>query len=275
MAVIASHAIVTGGSSGIGKETAILLARQGANVTIMARRADVLADARREIEAARAGGAQRVLDLSVDVSDRPAVDAAVACAVDQFGPCDLLIASAGIAKPGHFHEMDIDIFERTMAVNYFGSLYAVRAVAPAMRAGRRGRVVLVSSGAGIVGLFGYSAYAPSKFALRGLAETLRNEYAADGVGVSIVYPPDTDTPQLAAEMPDKPAETRAITGGAKTWSAQGVAERIVRGVEKGRFAITPGWEMTCLYRLHSVVMPILGWHFDRTAARARARTAGK
>lgn len=271
---IARHAIVTGGSSGIGKETAKLLARRGASVTLMARRKDVLADARREVEAARASPTQRVLDVSVDVADREAITAAINNACDRLGTCDLLVASAGIAIPGHFHDLDFEIFERTMAVNYFGVLYAIRAVAPAMKAERRGRVVLVSSGAGIVGLFGYSAYAPSKFALRGLAETLRNEFAGDGVGVSIVYPPDTDTPQLAAEMPHKPAETRAITAGARTWSAEGVAACIVRGIEKGRFAITPGWEMTWLYRLHSVAMPIFAWHFDRIVARTRASSGG-
>lgn len=85
----------------------------------------------------------------------------------------------------------------------------------------------------------------------------------------IAYPPDTDTPQLAAELATKPPETRAITAGAKTWSADGVAAAIIRGVERRRFAITPGWEMTAIYWLHSIAAPLIASHFDRTVAKVR------
>lgn len=267
---IARHAIVTGGSSGIGKATAILLAQKGANVTIVARRPDVLATARAEIAAHCTSPDQRVADVSVDVSDRHAVDEAFASAVAALGPCDLLVASAGIAHPGYFHELDIEIFERTMAVNYFGTLYAVRAVVPGMRAAGGGHVVMISSGAGLMGLFGYTPYCPSKFAQRGLAEALRGELLRDRIHVSIVYPPDTDTPQLAEEMKTKPLETQAITGSAKTWSAEDVAACIVRGIEQRRFTIAPGAEMTFLCKMHSVLLPVLNWYVDRLAAKVRA-----
>lgn len=269
-----THAIVTGGSSGIGRETAKLLAAGGANVTLIARRQELLDEARREIEAARASTQQEILALSADVADRPAIEAAIHEACNRLGPCDLLIASAGVARPGYFLELDIGIHERTMAINYFGTLHAVRAVAPAMRARRGGRIVLVSSGAGIVGLIGYAAYSPTKFALRGLAESLRAEFRNYNIGVHIVYPPDTDTPQLAEEKAHKPPETAAITGGARTWSAAAVANAIVSGVEQGRFAITPGWEMTWLYRLHSVAKRPLNWYFDRLARGARREERG-
>jgi len=100
---------------------------------------------------------------------------------------------------------------------------------------------------------------------------LRAELAQEAVRVSIVYPPDTDTPQLAAENLIKPAETRAIAAGAKTWRAEDVARCILGGVDRNQFAITPGWEMTLLHRVHSVARPLLDWHFDRTAARVRKR----
>jgi 3-dehydrosphinganine reductase len=267
----AQHAIITGGSSGIGKETAKLLARRGTNVTIIARRPEVLAAAAQEITEGAVVRAPRVLALSADVADRTAIDAAIARATAENGPCDLLITSAGVARPGYFHELDADLHERAMAVNYLGALYAVQAVAPEMRARRRGHVALVSSGLGIIGVIGYAAYSPTKFALRGLAEAVRGEFRADNVGVSIVYPPDTDTPQLAAEAAFKPPETAAITGGAKTWSAPDVAAAILKGIERRQFAITPGWEMTWLYRLHSVAMGPLNWYFDRVGARARAK----
>ena len=197
------HAIVTGGSSGIGKETARLLVRRGASVTLLARRADVLDAARAELVPDCASPSQRVLTVPVDVADRDAVTSAIARAESAIGPCDLTITSAGVVNPGYFAEVPIDLFEETMRVNYLGTLYALRAVLPGMRARGRGHVVLVSSGAGIVGIFGYAAYSPSKFALRGLAEVLRAEFAQEAVRVSIVYPPDTDTPQLAAENSDQ------------------------------------------------------------------------
>jgi 3-dehydrosphinganine reductase len=263
------HAIVTGGSSGIGLAVARMAAARRAAVTIMARRPALLAAARCEIEAARLEPAQKVADISVDVADRPAVAAAVAAAETECGPCDLLVVSAGIAHPDYVDALSDEIFDRSMAVNYGGALNAVRAVLPGMKARRRGHIVLVSSGAGLVGMIGYAAYAPTKFALRGLAEVLRNELRPEGIAVSVAYPPDTDTPQLAAELATKPPETRAITAGAKTWSADGVAAAILKGVERRRFAITPGWEMTALYWLHSVAAPLIAGHFDRTVAKVR------
>jgi 3-dehydrosphinganine reductase len=267
-----SHAIITGGSSGIGKETARLLVRRGSKVTLMARRPELLAAAKAELARERGDAHASVMTIAVDVSDRPAITDAIAQSERQMGPCDLLVTSAGIVEPGHFQDIPIDAFERTMSVNYFGTLYAIRAVAPRMRERRRGHIVLLSSGAGLVGVFGYSAYSPSKFALRGLAEVLRAELAADGIGVSIVYPPDTDTPQLAAESLIRPAETTAITAGARVWNADDLAESIIKGIDARKFVIAPGWEMTWLYRLHSLAAPLIAWHFDGVVARVRKRS---
>ncbi len=132
-------------------------------------------------------------------------------------------------------------------------------------------MVIVSSGAGLVGLFGYTAYAPSKFALRGLAESLRGELKPDGVAVTIVYPPDTDTPQLAEENLTKPRETKALTAAAGLWTADAVARATLDGVRRGRFSVTPGAQLTALAWLHSLIAPVLRWSFDRTTARATRR----
>ncbi|MDY7022539.1 MAG: SDR family oxidoreductase, partial [Cyanobacteriota bacterium] len=220
------HAIITGGSSGIGKATAKLLATAGANITIIARSAEKLASAKAEIEAVKWQSEQRVLTLVSDVSNRLEVERVIENAVQEMGAPDILITSAGISVPGYFQDLPIELFERTMAINYFGSLYCVRAVLPDMKRQKQGNIVLISSGAGLIGIYGYTPYCPSKFALRGLAESLRGELKPWGIQVSIVYPPDTDTPQLEAENKTKPPETKQITETAKMWQPDEIAREI-------------------------------------------------
>ena len=256
------HAIVTGGSSGIGKAVAKLLASMGINVSLIARDFQKLQIAKQEINKARIKKEQQILTLTADVTKELEITAAIKEAISLQGIPDLLITSAGIAIPGYFAKIPLETFELTMRVNYFGSLYSVKAVLPAMQKAQSGHIVLISSGAGLIGLFGYSAYSPTKFALRGLAESLRGELKSDGINVSIVYPPDTDTPQLAAENKTKPPETKAITATADTWSAEGVAQEIIKGIQKQQFAITPGLEMTILNRFHSLIAPLLNKYWD-------------
>ena len=257
------HVIITGGSSGIGKAVAKLLASQGANISIIARNSAKLALAKQEITSARLNPQQKVFALKADVSQKEEIETAIEIAMESMGGVDILVTCAGIAYPGYFKELPMEIFEDTMAINYFGSLYAIIAVLPAMEKQKKGHLVLISSGAGLIGIYGYTPYSPTKFALRGLAESLRGELKPSGINVSIVYPPDTDTPQLEAENKTKPRETKLITGSAQTWNAQDVAREIVKGILKGKFAITPGLEMGLLSSLHSFLAPILHWYFDR------------
>lgn len=263
MKYLNQHAIVTGGSSGIGKAVAKLLIKQGANVSLIARDRAKLEVAQQEIKQLAINPEQKIAIFSADVSRQQEIATAIKNAIAQLGTPQLLITSAGIAHPGYFAEIPIEIFEQTMAINYFGSLYAIRSALPAMERGKKGHIVLISSGAGLIGIYGYSAYCPSKFALRGLAESLRGELKPKGIEVTVVYPPDTDTPQLAAENKIKPLETKKITATAKAWTAEAVAQQIITGIERKRFAIAPGTELTILNRLHSLISPLLNWYFDR------------
>ena len=263
------HVIITGGSSGIGKEVAKLLAREGANISIIARDRTKLASAQQEIALESTSTQQRIIALSADVCQRQEIEIAIEKAIASIGSPDILVTCAGIAHPGYFRELPLEIFENTMAINYFGSLYAIKAVLPAMEKQKRGHLVLISSGAGLIGIYGYTPYSPTKFALRGLGESLRGELKLSGIKVSIVYPPDTDTPQLEAEKKTKPPETKLITGGAQTWSAQDVAKEILKGIVQEKFAITPGLEMGLLNRFHSLLAPILQWYFDHIVAKVQ------
>ncbi len=260
------HALISGGSSGIGLALAHRLARKGWNLTLLARDPGRLQQAKAALEAE--SGAAQIRLVSADVRDAPAIAAAVDGILAALGAPDLVVASAGIVIPGLFASLPQAAFEETMAVNYLGTIHLLKAVLPAMRARRSGHIVMVSSGAGLIGLYGYTAYAPSKFAVRGLAEALRGELKPEGIGVSIVYPPDTDTPQLAEEKRVRPDITGKLAGGARVHSAGDVAQAILKGVERGRFAIVPGWEMSALNRLHSLIGPLLQrFSFDPVIAR--------
>jgi len=255
------HCIITGGSSGIGLAVAKKLVEEGFNVTIIARREAQLAAAKNLLTESVITDEQRVITFSADVSDRNEITDAIVNAIEILGPPDILITSAGMAHPGYFREIDIDTYEQSMAINYLGTVYAVKAALPHMLE-NGGNILMVSSGAGLIGIFGYTAYSPTKFALRGFAESLHAELRQTKVQVSIVYPPDTDTPQLAQENLTKPEETKIMTDTAGVWSADTVAEHMINGIKKGKFAITPGFELTVLYRIGSLITPLIQWFWS-------------
>jgi NAD(P)-dependent dehydrogenase (short-subunit alcohol dehydrogenase family) len=264
-----SHVLITGGSSGIGWALAMLYLQRGYRVSLLARNPQRLQQAQADLALGSNQARENILILPVDVGDTTACHAAINNACEQFGTPQIAILSAGIAVPGYFSEIGNQVFEDTMRINYFGSLYCAQALVPHFRKVGTGTLVFISSGAALFGLFGYSAYSPSKFAVRGLAEVLRAELVLEGIQVSIAFPPDTDTPQYTIENSTKPAETRAITGSAGLWQAEAVAHIIAKGIDKGRFAIAIGLELRLLARLQSLLSPLLNWWFDRVAVKAR------
>lgn len=250
-----AHVIVTGGSSGIGLAVARLLAARGAKLSLIARGQERLEEAAKGLSASA---------RSADVADQAALTRAIAELEEEQGqPCDILITSAGLARPGHFLDLSDEVFRQMMEVDYFGTLYALRAVVPGMVERRRGSVVAVSSAAGLIGIFGYSAYGPAKFAVRGLMESVRAELTPHGVHVGVVFPPDVDTPQLAEENQWKPAETRAVGGTIKPLTPEKVAAAIEAGIDRRRFVICPDGGTRALARFGSLLMPLLNREFDR------------
>lgn len=267
MTLRGKHAIITGGSSGIGLATVRLLVAEGARVSVIALDDDYLAD----VAADPPLGEHRVHLIDADVADRSQVEAAIGACVAEHGPCDVLITCAGIVLPGYFEELPIEEFERENAVNYLGTLYAVKAVVGSMIERGGGSIACVSSTAGLLGVFGYSAYGPTKYAIRGLCDIIRNELKPHGIGVSCVYPSDVDTPQLAFEEPHKPPELKAVSGTIKPVPPEQVAAAILKGIQKASPVIYPELQTRFVARLSGMLPGFTRFYLDRVVARARRK----
>lgn len=246
-------ALVTGGSRGIGLAVSQELAARGASVWIAARESGPLAAAREQIEAARRGDQQGVGTLTLDVADAAQVGSVLGAFSAEIGVPDLLVNCAGAAHPGRFEELELEIFRWMMEVNYFGTVHVTKAIVPGMIARGSGHIVNISSIAGFLGVYGYSAYGASKFAVSGLSDVLRAEMKPLGIGVSLVFPPDTDTEQLTYENEVKPAVTKTLSGSTKPFSPERVARSIVAGVVRRRYIITPGLEGSLYFRAQNLL----------------------
>ncbi|KAK9824811.1 hypothetical protein WJX81_000602 [Elliptochloris bilobata] len=173
--------------------------------------------------------------FAADVTDYAQVCEALTAAHLCVGHIDILVCCAGSSRPGRFLEQDLSAFRWTMDLNYHGTVHTVKAVLPHMVAAGAGHLVLVASAAAVCGIVGLSSYCPTKYAVRGLADSLRNELLASGVRVSVAYPPDTDTPGYAAEQKTKPPECHAFSraAGDVLYSPEQVARCMVHGIEAG------------------------------------------
>lgn len=255
---------ITGGSSGIGLAMAELLVGANAELVLLARRRDALEQAKERLR-------RRAPHASVQIAT---CDVGRAEEVNRtLGPIaaerlDVLVCSAGIVTPGRFVELEGEAFRAHMDVNYFGVVHACRAVAPHFIARRSGHIINVGSFAGVIGIYGYSAYAPTKFAVAGLSQSIRAELRPHGVRVTVAHPPDTDTPMLEREAELRPAETRAIIGSTEPRSARDVAHAILDGASRGAFDVW-GDRTSWLMSLAQGVWPsLVRWVCDAAQSKA-------
>lgn len=215
LSVKGKHVVVTGGSSGIGKSVAILAAQRGAHVTILARNIDKLTAAQQEIKKHCVSEEQIISKVSVDVANYEDVENNLCELEEIVGPIYMLVNCAGFAICGQVEDFNEHDIKTLIKVNFLGTLYPVKAIVPKFKQRREGIIVLTGSQVSLMGMYGYSVYSSSKFALRGLAESLIMEVKPFNISVTLALPPDTDTPGFENENATKPEETQILskTGG--------------------------------------------------------------
>ena len=182
--------VITGATSGIGREAALEFARSGASVVAAGRRKDRLLDLANQIWAV--GG--QALAIQTDVSDEEQVHALVEQTVEHFGRLDTLVNNAGVGLAARFEDQSIEDFRRVMDVNFWGAVYASKAALSQMRRQPAGGVIInISSIMGKRGVPYETAYCASKFALAGFSQALRAEVMSDKIDVSTIFPGAIET----------------------------------------------------------------------------------
>jgi short-subunit dehydrogenase len=214
---------ITGASAGIGRATAVRLARDGGAIAICARRRDRLEDAANAIR--QAGG--RALAVAADVTRDEEMQAFVAATVSEFGRLDAIVCNAGYGIYGSIDRIPPEEMQRVMEVNYLGTYYAARAALEVFHQQQRGHLIIVSSVVGKRGIPYMGAYAATKFAQVGLAECLRAELHNTAIHVSVVFPISTETEFFDVMTKHSGFATRANGPRQK---AEDVAEAIARAI---------------------------------------------
>jgi short-subunit dehydrogenase len=230
--------LITGASSGIGRELARALLRQGANVVVTARREERLRELADEFRAA----GRQVICVAGDITDATVRERVLRAAQDALGGLDILVNNAGVGANGLFSRAHADRLRRVMEVNFFAPAELTRAALPLLRAGRRPLIVNIGSVLGHVAVPRKSEYCASKFALHGLSDALRAELAREGMDLLLVSPSATES-----EFADNVLETdgRRPRRPLGRMSAQRVAQQVVRAMRRGRHEIilSPGGKL--------------------------------
>jgi NADP-dependent 3-hydroxy acid dehydrogenase YdfG len=237
---------ITGASAGIGRATAVRLARDGAALAICGRRVDRLDEAAAAIAAA--GGA--VLPVVADVTRDAEMQRFVAQTVARFGRIDVMICNAGFGIAGAIDDIAPEQMQKLIDVNYMGTYYATRAVLPVFRGQGRGHVIFISSIVGKRGVPYMGAYAATKFAQVGLAECLRAEVSGSDIHATVVYPVSTETEFFDVMTRETGTEVTRAFGPRQ--DAGVVADAIARAIERPVPEVFPHFTSRGLVWLNAV-----------------------
>ncbi len=247
--------LISGASSGFGADAARLFAREGARVVISARRVDRLESLAAEI---RAGGGQ-VLVIPADVSNPSDLEHLVQKTLETYGQIDVLFNNAGFGRLDYLENLDLarDI-ESQIDVNLLGVIRLTRLVLPHMLERRQGHIINMSSVAGWLAAPLYSAYAASKFGVRGFTDALRREVAPFGIHVSGIYPGPATT-EFGLHAGKNPAKAGLKWLGRLNMSSEYVARKVVEVAKRPRRALIIPWWFRPLIALDWYLPGLVDW----------------
>lgn len=271
-------ALVTGAASGIGRETALALARRGADLFLCDLDAAGLADTER----AAADLGRSVLARRADVASADAMRAFAAEVHGQVEAVDLLVNNAGVAIGGGFLDTSLDDWEWIVGINLRGVVHGCHFFAPAMVArGRGGHIVNVSSVAGFYASEPLSAYSTTKFGVFGLSEALREELARHHIGVTAVCPGIINTPitrnsRLRGPLALEPAVREEIVRmyERRSYGPERVAANILRAIQRNRAVAPVSPEAWVAYYLKRLAPGLMAWISRKAGERQRRRLEG-
>jgi len=250
------RAILTGASGGIGRATAAALARNGVHLAMAARNADALNELAASLR--KAGGESLVVPTDITRSDDR--KRLVTTAVEKLGGLDLLINNAGVGSWGHFTTSTPEIMRQVMEVNFFGPIELTRLAVPHLLEGKQPAVVNVTSMCGRKGMPAWPEYSASKFALVGMSEAWRGEFARFGVDVITVVPGLTDSGfHTHCLRNDGKADIRFEAG----MRPEEVADGIVAAIWKNRREVVLGREARRLLRFNRFFPRVTNWLIAR------------
>ncbi len=250
--------LITGTSSGIGKQTAIEFAKLGANIVLVARRKEKLDELANELEKFNV----TTFVCQCDVSSKEQVKKMSKTVLEKFDSIDVLVNNAGFAIYGSVKDLSIDEIESQMETNYFGMMYCIKNFLPSMLDKKSGHIVNVASVAASFGLPGIASYCASKFAMLGFSEGLKHELHGTGVGVTVVSPI-----MVRTDFFDHPSFEKMPKYSPTSLSSKTVAKTILKAANSSRLEIiVPSVVRSAVWLKHTFpyfINPIMGKSFKK------------
>lgn len=188
--------------------------------------------------------------IQTNIANNGSVQSAVKQVHNTLGAPNIVVNCAGILRAGPFTSLTADDFSTSYQVNVLGTRHLAAACLPLMRKGDR--FAMIASMAGTVGIYGYTAYGSSKFAVLGLAQCLRAEYASTGISISVICPPEIDTPMVVEEIRTMHPATRALKDFAGRLTLDEALPVIIKGIGQRKFMIIPGWQAKMTFWLNRI-----------------------
>lgn len=259
-------ALISGGGSGIGLALAQALAPTF-NLVLIGRSQARL---ERAAELLSTHSETQVIAVKADVTKHHALLQAVGNAALTMGRIDWVVAAAGWVRPSFFVDSRFEDHHAAITTHYLGSISLIQAALPYLKAQEQGRIILFSSACVFSPIVGYSAYAPSKSAVASFGKALALELEPNGIRVHVVYPPDTDTDLYREEAQIRPKVTDIMAQTTGLWTAEDVAQAIMKGIEKNKEMIIPAF----LSRWDALLAPFL-WPFLKLRQKRLIRRYGQ